>query len=759
MGRTSKFSFPIPGRRSTNGRGSGPGDVPPVTANQSKAQRLLGTGTNLNIDAPFRDDVSLRFPSSKSSAMSISISESTVETSSMRSIQDTESFPGSYAAEDLPQDDVYERPRLRGKASSTLLGARYGEDGATDTSSVRRHMRHEDSSSTLKSYYDRNKAPLAISQQTSASSARDMALRKGCPPVIPPPGLPALEKAALTFGGEDGQDEHTWDKSSKKKPGRLELSSLFPLPGRKNDKRPNTANSSQGLAPEANIGRTRSNSGRRKLQKAPSKESLRSAKHSIRSNISHISHTSRKLDPDAPRSTHSNNAYDYPHAWPSPHMTQIPESRVLDETEMMSAQYQSDYATQPMPVPPRSADSQKYSPSGKAGSFWKDGRSNMASPHWEQSSAASISSRNTKTSKRTSVSVFSSSDLQQNSVLSLSSESEGDNSDTEPSSSFDARSYTSTSASVNAQKISLMNGSRHHQPQPTPPLHSGRPRSSKKQAPQISHYLTVPDHSTGSRGSGAWQSPHHDSRKAQNENRQSRASTATSSSMRSSQHTSPPTSPTSLEVPIAAPRSSRMMAVTKQEEALLEALRQKRAMMREQIIEEHETQHRSPPRIPTRTASRYSQASSISTIRGQSSTGKERILLYLDQPLDDNYDEIDTAEPSPDISDFLSGESDEEPRRGALEGHQASSEYVRPDSSVSGRRRSDKHGSAIPPNGMDRHSSTRSRSSSHTDEHRRRSGRHRSSSGMRHTENGGRYAQHPDYVLDELEEHEEFWGM
>ncbi|RFU28852.1 hypothetical protein B7463_g7495, partial [Scytalidium lignicola] len=766
MGRTSKFSFPIPGRRNATGKGSGPGDVPPLTASQSKAQRILGTGSNLNIDAPAREDVSWRYPSSKSSAMSISISESTAETASTRSIQDNESFPGSYAAREQQYDDAFERPRLRGKASSTLLGARYGDDGATDTSSVRRNMRHEDSSSTLKSYYDRNKSPLGISQQTSASSARDLALRKGCPPVIPPPGLPELEKAVLTYGGEGGYDEPPREKSSKKKPNRLDLSSLFPMPGRKNDRTPNTANSSI-LTPDTgesqNMGRDRSNSGRRRLQKALSKESMRSTKQSIRSTISH---TSRHHEPDPPHYNSSRDNHEYSHSRPSPHMTQIPESRALNGAEILpQRQHGKHFAAQPAPTH-RGVESQQLSPPGKGQFSWKNVRANMASPHWEQSSAASISSRNTRTSKHTSVSAFSSSDLQQNSILSLSSESEGENSDTEPSSSFDARSYTSTSASVNAQKISLMNsGGRYPPTTPQnirPPSSLGRSQPSRKQGAQGSPYLTIPEKTT-SRTPNTWQSQTQaDERKARKEKRISKASTvttattATSSSMKSSQHTSPPTSPTSMEVPVVATRNSRMMAVTKQEEALLEALRQKRAMMRERIIEEHEIQQRSPPRAPTRTASRYSQASSISTIRGNPSSGKERILLYLDQPIDDDY-EIDTAEPSPDLSDFLSYDSEEEARRNVLGSH-VSKEHARPDSLVTVHRRGDKYNSGTPSNAT-RQSSMRSRSSSRTDDPARRSVRNRSSSAVRFAESGGRYSQNQDYALDDLQEHEEIWGM
>lgn len=104
------------------------------------------------------------------------------------------------------------------------------------------------------------------------------------------------------------------------------------------------------------------------------------------------------------------------------------------------------------------------------------------------------------------------------------------------------------------------------------------------------------------------------------------------------------------------------MAVTQQEEALLEALRQKRARMREEIIEEHETT-KSPPRVAETRASHFSSStarSSVSTVRGPAASNKKQtILLYLDTPLSATK-HIDTAEPSPDLDDFLSFGSDEE---------------------------------------------------------------------------------------------------
>jgi len=107
------------------------------------------------------------------------------------------------------------------------------------------------------------------------------------------------------------------------------------------------------------------------------------------------------------------------------------------------------------------------------------------------------------------------------------------------------------------------------------------------------------------------------------------------------------------------------MAVTREEEALLEALRQKRARMKEKIILEHEsTKSQSPPQ----TARGISRQASVSTfhtapsIAPSTATGKQTILLYLDTPMlgMPSHRPIEHAEPSPVMSDFMNFESDVE---------------------------------------------------------------------------------------------------
>ena len=174
MGRTSKFHFPLPGRKNTPSRDNVPTSSPTVStsSNLSKAQRFLGTDNDLNIDSPIREDGHpWRYPGSRSSGMSISISESTQSTNESGSFYESQ-------YDQLDDEEPGISPRApRGKASSTLLGQRYAEDGATSTPSLNSRLRNEGSSSTLRSFYDRQNSPLSISQQTSNSSARDLALR------------------------------------------------------------------------------------------------------------------------------------------------------------------------------------------------------------------------------------------------------------------------------------------------------------------------------------------------------------------------------------------------------------------------------------------------------------------------------------------------------------------------------------------------------------------------------------------------------
>ncbi|KAK0124318.1 hypothetical protein ONS95_009289 [Cadophora gregata] len=731
MGRTSKFSFPIPGRKHK--------EVTPLHApsasessNLSKAQRILGTTNNLNIDiSPIREEgqqhQQWKHPGSRSSGMSISISDSTHSSESVHELQNEQ---WEHESGVLPKS-------MSEKASSTLLGRRYGEDGTTTTASVRsRRLRSEDSSSTLKSFYDRQKIPLAISQQTSASSARDLALRKGCPPVVQRSPLLQIETSLDPFDEHFGaKNEHndtghqiSLSPERKKKPGRLDLTKLFPKSRRHGEKSDSDymtpSPSSASTNGSHNRGSLIPESARRKLKKSQSKESMQSQKFSIRSERSHEQ-----------RQTNGTllQLYDHYENLPvrSPRMDRIPESSVPDRItsgrDSALARMDSDLNSAKRSPDPLSSSS------GKEPFSWKNVRSSMAAANltpssltppnsnWESTSAASISSRNTRTSKTTAGSSFSHSDLQEKSVLSLSSDSE-DDSETDPGSTIGPPTKgKSSGGSSGSSPPSTSQVPKSTQPSGGLTVRNyGQRRSTTQHTP----YLTVPESSTGtSRLSGPWTPPpqlatppssshqRHSQLPSPREkkdrslsirsgtsSRQAKAPSIASIQSLQTPHT-PPLSPSSMIFRQTSDRSSRFMAVTEQEEALLEALRQKRARMREEIIEEHETTMKTPPRELESQPSRLSSVtarSSASTLRPtRGADKKQTILLYLDTPLASSQS-IDTAEPSPDLDDFLNFGSDEDPtprtswaptRKGR----------PRPDSFVAPLQRQDTVSSLAPP--------------------------------------------------------------
>ena len=107
-------------------------------------------------------------------------------------------FPGMHTPSELVPQPTPNKGR---QGSSPLLGEQYicrSTDGVTLSNASSPRIRRGESSSTLRSHYDPKKSPLSISQQTSASSARDMALRKGFPPISSPLSLNVVEAVKST---------------------------------------------------------------------------------------------------------------------------------------------------------------------------------------------------------------------------------------------------------------------------------------------------------------------------------------------------------------------------------------------------------------------------------------------------------------------------------------------------------------------------------------------------------------------------------
>ena len=112
------------------------------------------------------------------------------------------------------------------RASSPLLGC-WDDDYNSMRSKISSHAQPPRSTSTLDSYYDRLSSPPSIPQRTSASSWPYMALEKGCPPIESPPcdgiagsGKSSKDKAVDLLGKNR--------KGEKHRPPHLDLSTLFP---------------------------------------------------------------------------------------------------------------------------------------------------------------------------------------------------------------------------------------------------------------------------------------------------------------------------------------------------------------------------------------------------------------------------------------------------------------------------------------------------------------------------------------------------
>ena len=109
----------------------------------------------------------------------------------------------------LPRDgSAPQLPELHLRASSVLLHDDYIEPSSASSVQSSR-LRAYDSNSTLHSHYDPSQAPLSISQQTSDSSRRDFALRKGLPKVVQKTKQPKEAMPELRFKRSRAKGEIT----------------------------------------------------------------------------------------------------------------------------------------------------------------------------------------------------------------------------------------------------------------------------------------------------------------------------------------------------------------------------------------------------------------------------------------------------------------------------------------------------------------------------------------------------------------------
>ncbi|KAK4201168.1 hypothetical protein QBC40DRAFT_348031 [Triangularia verruculosa] len=172
----------------------------------TKAQRILGT-TAISLDlAGATSDTTTWGPWDGQSNPGISIN--VTETPAGR--DNARSRLGSARRDDARHGSSGNRDRRWEEESAVLPKDNMTGPGRRDDTTDASSLRRQQSSSTIRSYYDKAKVPLAISQQTANS-----AMAKG---------LPSKAHAILDFDG----NYNTEPKGlKKKKPSRLDLSSLL----------------------------------------------------------------------------------------------------------------------------------------------------------------------------------------------------------------------------------------------------------------------------------------------------------------------------------------------------------------------------------------------------------------------------------------------------------------------------------------------------------------------------------------------------
>ncbi|KAM0426711.1 hypothetical protein ACHAPT_008027 [Fusarium lateritium] len=774
----AKFTF--------HGRKKQPPKVTVTAPPLSKAQKILGA-TALNIDAPHQWE---DFSGSKVSVAATDVSDAPTYASSARHQRG-----GGREREWGDESEIVPR-QFRNNGAPT---DEYDDDGVSDMTSI---LRKRQSSSTLHSWYDKSKQPLSISQQTSNS-----AMAKGLPP-----------KAQRMLDMDHALET---SKLKKKKPAKLDLSHLM---GRsrhkKNENKPwegPILEPDQVVRSPSVLSPLSTPSLRGKLSKKPTKESLRSLRLETNRPETNRPTMNRPMTGDSNRRGHGHlnglpNLYE--------HYEQMSFRQIMDEElHEMEEPPEKPKQAEPQPKPtvthtkqaqhpalPPHHDEQIISQYAKR-HLPQTPQAILASKPGQSSPtdcAASVSSRHTRTSKaskRTDRS-FQESDLQEKSVLSLSSDSEEDDyiepsikgaasvpeyATSDAGSSIDYRpatSRTSESADNSSRRLSrsskrtsfattnnyltIPNG--HHR-QSVVNARSSSLSGSSTNTIQEGTAGQSPSRVSSMSNSSAnttmtWQSkpgyglqqakavtmhaaqgpsetttdsePEKEVESSENEPESeldllpARKYVPRDSTTTNPDQPTPPLSPSSVDFYIRSAHSSidghghgghnRVMAVTRQEEMLLAALRHKRQIMRETFLSEMDEDarneklapkgHQSKPSEATITESSFdfdfpapptckdktTVAADGTTVLDLSHgikqtqptskpTGKietratpapaqlsvkraepkphkdnhqhERILLYLDRPLAAEQS-IEEAEPSPDLSDFYEFENESE---------------------------------------------------------------------------------------------------
>lgn len=708
MGRLSKFSFPIPGRKNRPAA-----DEPHPEIYGGKASKILGN-TGPNVD-------SAQWDTKSNSGMSIAISESTAS-----------HYPDRAALENIA------RARSQWGEESEALPAHLRQAGRRPSAYDHNEsladpgdiasLRKRQSSSTIMSHYDKSRVPLSISQQTSAS-----AMAKGLPPkatsildmggTMSPPALPKPKPTKRDISTLFSRPRT--GGSSKSAPGQ-DYSADFPPPLPQHPLIHRSSHSTLGsIRKEREIPRK---STRERLQEFTGRGPPKNPAPQPAPYRPPPQRMSRREASDL------NHLYD--------HYEQMSFRQVMGEDEvtpeMADEATQDQLSEEPhvvdLPLPP----SHHFATPGQKG------------PDAEY--AASISSRHTRTSKASKKTTpsFMESDLQLQSVLSLSSDSEDDEyvqqpkpsprpvasrgsaPDEEPVPFSERRRSTASKSSANSIK-SGRSGKRASfasrntyltiPTEPVPPCPpeiarrtsslAHRPSNATASSVRSSRVSVLSTSTTGSASQhlqDARMMPMPPMPQPQGRGDGRRSETPVLSRRGSSRSAeTPPISPKSPEPRDDGhdPSNPRFMAVSRQEEMLLAALRMKRARMRGNMLSELEEEdyvndlpEASPAKnnaqdpgayaAPVRAIQRKSSKSSVSTARTETRSPRhgaprasrldlERVSPPPSGPLPEpnmskkklslqvqrkgsgtglrgamlDLDGDDTEEPSPDLSDFM----------------------------------------------------------------------------------------------------------
>lgn len=604
MARTSKFSFPLPGRSLITAKGSN-ADEPishPIEDNsqmpngkQSKAERLLGATDFGPLDKMPKSTRPKKAPKEKHSFVSISVSETSQDHASN----------GDEGIDPATTTDNWKPPPLspRGllpRPSSPLLG-RHFHDPSIRTEkrdvSPNNGLHESRSSSTLRSYYDPANSPLSVSQQTSASSARDLALRKGCKPVIDSRHHSASQNAMDITGTNSNEQIHACE-SPRKRPPRLDFSRLFPRPHMFSGSllsptrvttSPSPLSMASDILPSAPINakemssRTNSSTGLLSVSKETKSSYFASAVErtnepvvSVKKPRQGLKHWFNATEED----DHLDGS-----TWesrPSQEGVQDLQCAPTSGTESCSS-----WHTLPKPLLNTQSDAQLFKTN--------DALICLSSSFGEASSMHCPLSPKSKISRKSTGSVFSSSDLQNESVLALSSSEDEDESDGQASTCNSTHCHRNIAAStrrhdnvnrdgalsvpalrpvkIHAHSDSILSSeSRSSAISARNDVIAGRnglPRATFLHPPSI--YYPRHKRAPGTKPS---EFISEDLRPKSSNDATARSPSTLGGFVPT------PTSPSRSESRIPL-RKSRIMAVTREEESLLEAMRQKKAAMRQ----------------------------------------------------------------------------------------------------------------------------------------------------------------------------------